>query len=158
MCITQHFARRSTSGCSASPTLLALPPARASRLQRGPQNQIGCGCRLGDDLPYPLDLRQGRRRRALGTCRTCRGRCETTSPPSCAYWLAGKTPPRVQGGAFFGLANSAKILLRFTVSGTEQRLKLAFHDGVGGRDAFLAAANGALSKKSWVVRHPPPVP
>lgn len=68
--------------------------------------------------------------------------------------LAEEIALRAQGGSFFGLANSAKILLKFTVSGTEQRLKLAFHDG--GRDAFLGAADGALRKKSWVVRcsHP----
>jgi hypothetical protein len=57
-----------------------------------------------------------------------------------------------QGGSFFGLASSAKIILGFTVSGTERRLKLAFHDG--GRDDFLGAIQGALGAKSWVVRCP----
>ena len=42
----------------------------------------------------------------------------------------------------------------FTVSGTEKRLKLAFHDG--GRDAFVGAIDKALKAKSWEVRRSQP--
>lgn len=74
----------------------------------------------------------------------------------CRRALVDEVLLRTQGGSFFGLASSAKIILGFTVSGTERRLKLAFHDG--GRDDFLAAIQGALEAKSWVVRRPQPSP
>jgi ESCRT-II complex subunit VPS36 len=74
-------------------------------------------------------------------------------------WIAGTTAGAVRlehlaaaeadGGGFFGLANSAKILLAVAPQGGEQRrFKLAFHGG--GRDECLERINAARAAKSWV--------